>query len=131
MSEMTEDVLKTRKSFALRAIGMSEALPETRTGRVIANQLIRSATSVGANYRAACHSRSGKDVAHKLGIPVEESDESAYWIELAVEAHLVKNHRVTDLLTEANELTAIFVASHKTAARNMRVNRKSKIENPK
>ncbi len=132
VADITEEALITRtKVFVLRAIGMSEALPETRTGRVIANQLIRAATSVGANYRAACRSRSAKDFANKLGVVVEESDESAYWIELAIQARLMQEQRVADLLNEANELTAIFVASHKTASRNLHSNRKSKVENPK
>ncbi len=132
MADITEEALKTRtKMFALRAVSLSEALPETRTGRIIANQLIRAATSVGANYRAACRSRSAKDFTNKLGMVVEESDESAYWIELAIEAQLVQERRVADLLNEANELTAIFVASHRTASRNLHANRKSKVENPK
>lgn len=110
---------------------MSDALPETRTGKIIANQLIRSATSVGANYRAACRSRSARDFANKPGVVVGESDESAYWIELAIQARLIQEGRVDELLNEANELTAILVASHKTACRNLNLNRKSKVENPK
>ncbi len=131
MADISEESLKTRtKMFALRAISMCEALPETRTGRIIANQLIRAATSVGANYRAACRSRSGKGFANKLGVVVEESDESAYWIELTVDTRLMNEQRVADLLNEANELTAIFVAFHKTACRNLKIqSRKSKIQN--
>ncbi|TAH48223.1 MAG: four helix bundle protein [Chloroflexota bacterium] len=130
---MSEETMKKRtKQFALRTIQLCESLPETRTGRVIANQLLRSGTSVGANYRAACRARSSPDFVSKIGITLEESDESAYWMELIVEANLIPESRVSNLLQEADELTAIFNASHKTANLNLReVNRKSKIENRK
>jgi four helix bundle protein len=133
MSVLTEEQLKKRtKQFALRVISLCEALPERRAANIIANQLIRSGTSVGANYRAACRARSTKDFVNKLGVVLEESDESAYWMEIVVEAKLVSERRVADLMKEANELTAIFNASHKTANKNMRIaNRKSKIENRK
>ncbi len=131
MAGITEDAMRARtKEFALRVIHLSESLPETRTGRIIANQLIRSGTSVGANYRAACRARSAKDFVNKMGVIIEEADESAYWMELIVEAKLMPERRAADLLKEANELTAIFTASHKTANRNLRQsNRKSEIEN--
>ncbi len=131
MAGIKDDALRNRtKEFALRVIHLSEALPETRTGRIVVSQLIRSGTSVGANYRAACRARSPKDFVNKLGIIIEEADESAYWMELIVEAKLISERRAANLLKEANELTAIFTASHKTANRNFRQsNRKSKIEN--
>ena len=133
MASISEETMKKRtKQFALRTIQLCESLPETRTGRVIANQLLRSGTSVGANYRAACRARSSPDFVNKIGITLEESDESAYWMELIVEANLIPESRVSNLLQEADELTAIFNASHKTANLNLReVNRKSKIENRK
>lgn len=133
MSDVTEETLKRRtKQFALRVIHLCEALPETRTGNVIANQLIRAGTSVGANYRAACRARSPKDFVNKMGIIIEESDESSYWIELIVEAKMIPEGRVMGLLKEADELTAIFTASHKTASANLlRSNRKSKVESRK
>ncbi len=133
MASISEEAMKQRtKQFALRTIQLCESLPETRTGRVIANQLLRSGTSVGANYRAACRARSSPDFVNKIGITLEESDESVYWMELIVEASLMPESRVSNLLQEANELTAIFNASHKTANQNLsRVNRKSKIENRK
>ena len=111
------------KQFALRVIRLVNALPGTQPGRVIGNQLLRSATSVAANYRAACRARSRADFVYKLGIVEEEADESLFWLELLVEADLMPAARVQDLIQEANELTAIFVASRKTA--------KSKIENRK
>ncbi|MBI5653213.1 MAG: four helix bundle protein [Chloroflexi bacterium] len=130
---MTQQELKHRtKQFALRAIYLSEALPQTRTGNVIANQLLRSGTSVGANYRSACRARSTKDFINKLGVVIEEGDESGYWIELIVEAKLMSEKRVAALLKESNELVAIFTASHKTAkARMRRTNQKSAIGNQK
>ena len=133
MPSTNEDAMKKRtKQFALRSIHLCESLPETKSGRVIANQLLRSGTSVGANYRAACRARSSPDFVNKIGITLEEADESAYWMELLIEANLMPESRVSALLQEANELTAIFNASHKTANQNLRKgNRKSKVENRK
>ncbi len=110
-----EDLKKRTKQFALRVIRLVEALPRTQTARVIGNQLLRSATSVAANYRAACRARSQKDFINKLGIVEEEADESLFWLEMVVETNLVPTARVQDLIQEADELTAIFVASRKTA----------------
>ena len=113
---MDKDELKGRtKQFALRVIRLIEALPRTQTGRVVGNQLLRSATSVAANYRAVCRARSQADFVHKLGIVEEEADESLFWLELVVEANLMPASRVDDLIREADELTAIIVASRKTA----------------
>ncbi len=113
---MDAEVLKARtKQFALRVIRLVEALPHTQTAGVVGKQLLRSATSVAANYRAACRARSQADFVHKLGIVEEEADESLFWLELIVEANLMAEARVQDLLKEADELTAIFVASRKTA----------------
>ena len=133
MPALDEETLKRRtRQFALRTIHLCESLPDTRVGRVIANQLLRSGTSVGANYRAASRARSGSDFVNKIGISLEESDESAYWLELIIEADLMTENRVSNLLQEANELTAILNASHKTANQNLRRgNRKSSIENRK
>lgn len=113
---MDEKELQRRtKQFALRVIGLVEALPRRRTAQVIGNQLLRSATSVAANYRAACRARSQADFVHKLGIVEEEADESLFWLEMGVETNLMPKARVQDLIQEADELTAIFVASRKTA----------------
>jgi len=113
---MDEKELQRRtKQFALRAIRLVEALPRTRTAQVIGNQLLRSATSVAANYRAACRARSQADFVYKLGLVEEEADESLFWLKLVVETDLMPAARVQDLIQEADELTAIFVASHKTA----------------
>lgn len=120
---MNEDDLKYRsKLFALRVIKLSENLPRTPTGKVIANQILRAGTSVGANYRAVCRARSSAEFASKLGIVIEEADECCYWLELIEEAKLMPASRISELKSEANELVAIFVASQKTIQ-----NRKSKI----
>ena len=94
---------------------MAESLPETKSGRTIANQIIRSGTSVGANYRAAKRAKSTKDVISKMGTVEEECDETMYWIEIAIASGCVENEKVESLLVEANELLAITVASIVTA----------------
>jgi four helix bundle protein len=110
-----EELKGRTRQFALRVIRLVEALPRTRTAQVVGNQLLRSATSVAANYRAVCRARSQADFVHKMGIVEEEADESLLWLELVVEANLMPAARVEDLIREADELTAIFVASRKTA----------------
>jgi four helix bundle protein len=126
---MNEQQLKTRtKQFGLRVMKLVGALPENSVGRAIASQLIRSGTSVGANYRAACRGRSKAEFIAKLGIVVEEADESAYWLELIIEGDLLAANLIEALLQEANELTAIMVASRKSAQTSIE-NQKSKIEN--
>lgn len=108
--------LKSRtKQFALRIMRVVDALPKTTSGRAIGNQLVRAGTAVGANYRAACRGRSKAEFIAKLGIVVEEADESAYWLELIVESELLPKAKVELLLQEANELASIFVASIRTA----------------
>jgi len=126
---MTESELKQRtKDFALRVLKLIDSLPERRSARVLANQLGRSGTSVGANYRAACRSRSTAEMISRLSVVEEEADESAFWMELISEHGLVKPTKVRALLEEAGELTAIMVASRRTLARK---NPKSKIQNRK
>ena len=126
---MDENALKARtKQFGLRVMNLVDALPKTISGRAIGNQLVRSGTSVGANYRAACRSRSKAEFVAKIGIVAEESDESAFWLELIMDASLLKTELVASLHREAEELTAIFTASGRTARMN---NPKSKIRDPK
>ncbi len=113
---MTQNELKKRtKEFALRVCSLAATLPNTYLGRHLGGQLTRSGTSVAANYRAACRAKSTADFISKMGIVEEEADESAFWIEFAVDAALVKADRVAKLLDEANQLVAIFVASINTA----------------
>ena len=111
-----DSVLRTRtKQFALRVIKLVAALPETRAADVIGRQLLRAATSVGANYRAAQRGRSAAEFRAKLGIVEEESDESAYWLELLAESGIVKTELLAPLAGEANEITAMVVASIRTS----------------
>ena len=113
---MTAEEMKTRtKKFALRVIRLVESLPKTRTGDVIGRQLLRSGTSVGSNYRAACRAKSQADFISKMGIVEEEADESIYWMELLIEAEIVKAAKLEPLMAEADEILAITVSSIKTA----------------
>jgi len=115
---MTPNEFKQRtKAFALRVIRLVESLPRSRVAGVIGGQLLRCGTSVGANYRAACRARSSAEFTAKMGIVEEECDESAYWIELLVEAGIVKESRVSSLLNEAEEILSMVVASIKTSRR--------------
>ena len=108
--------LKDRtKRFALLVIRLCQGLPRSQAGTVITRQLLRSATSVGANYRAVCRARSNADFVSKLGIVLEEADETLFWLELLVDSGLAQPWKTAALLREANELVAIFVASLRTA----------------
>jgi len=109
------DLKERTKQFALRAIRLAESLPDGRTAWVISKQLLRSATSVGANYRAARRARSPADFISKMTVVEEEIDESLYWMEILVDGGLVKRELLEPLMQEANELAAIAVASIKTA----------------
>lgn len=112
---MNEETFKQRtKSFALDVIQLIAKLPKTRTADVISNQLLRSATSAGANYRAACRGKSVADVISKFCIVEEEADESIYWMELLAESKIVPQEYFTKLMVEANEITAMIVSSIKT-----------------
>src|SRR3954452_17344863 len=113
-----QQLLERTKTFALRSLKLVDHLPRTMSGRAIGNQLVRSATSVGANYRAACRSRSRAEFASKLGIVAEEADESVYWLELISEGRLLPEAKVDGLLKEANELTAIFTFARRTSSQN-------------
>ncbi len=113
---MDEQELKKRtQQFGLRVMKLVGALPENVVGRAIGSQLIRSGTAVGANYRSACRGRSKAEFIAKLGVVVEEADESGYWLELVIEGELLPSNLIEPLLQEANELTAIMVASRKSA----------------
>jgi four helix bundle protein len=113
---MKHDNLKERtKQFALRIIRLVESLPKGRTSDVIGRQLLRSGTSVAANYRAACRARSTADFISKMGIVEEEADETIFWMEILVDTKIMEKKLLSDLMNEADELLAIFVASIKTA----------------
>ncbi len=125
---MTENEFKRRtKDIALRIIKVVETLPRTWSAEIIGKQLLRSGTSVGANYRAACRGKSTADILHKLAIVEEEADESLYWIELLIESKLVPEKKLTVLFNDINEIVAMTVASIKTLRARRSVNPKSKI----
>ncbi len=117
---MNQDDFKLRtRQFALRAIKRVEALPKGRTADVIGRQLLRSATSVGANYRASCRARSTAEFLSKLGIVEEEADECVYWLELIADSELLPVGRLQEILEEANQIVAMTVASIKTARKSL------------
>ncbi len=123
---MNEQEFKQRtKQLALRVIKLVSSLPKNTVSEVIGKQLIRSGTSVGANYRAACRARSTADLIAKLRIVEEEADECLYWMELIVEAKLVDATNLRSIMSETNEILAMTVASIKTLiAKNPTANRK-------
>ena len=105
------------KTFTLRIIKLTRAIPKSDdAGRVIAKQIVRSGTSVAANYRASCRARSQAEFISKIGTVEEEADETALWLELLVESGIMPARKLSALLQEANELTAIMAASRKTAS---------------
>ena len=117
MIRSAEEFKKRTKQFAIRVIRLVESLANRQPVRVIAGQLLRAGTSVGANYRAACRARSPAEFCAKMGILEEEADESAYWMELLVESGTVKERLLKNLLQEANEIVAMVVASITTTKR--------------
>ncbi len=117
---MDADELKRRtKRFGLDVIKLVESLPSTQAARVIGNQLLRPALSVGANYRAACRGRSKADFISKVGVTIEEADESQHWLEMLAEAGIVATDKLKALMQESDELVAILTASVKTARANL------------
>ncbi len=130
---MDEQQFKHRtKQLGLQAICLVEELPKNRPSDVIGRQLLRSATAIGANYRAACRGRSSADVLSKLGVVEEETDETLYWLELLAEAKLVSPERLAGLMSETEEILAMTVASIKTLRlRTVVVGSQSKIQNSK
>ena len=110
-----EKLRRRTKSFALRIVNLFRSLPHTEDARILGRQLLRSWTGMAANYRAACRSRSKAEFVAKIGIVVEEADETIFWLELLIEAGIVRTDKLDGLLEEANELVRIFSASHRTA----------------
>jgi len=121
---MNFEELKVRtKAFVHRSVKLSLALSDSRLCRHIQGQLIRCSTSVAANYRAACLAQTKNVFISKISIVIEEADESAFWLEFVIDENLMKPEFVAPLLTEAMELTAIFVSSRITAQRNLKLPR--------
>ena len=117
---MTEqEILKNRtKQFAIRIVKLFRALPKTDEARIIGKQVMRSGTSIAANYRAVCRARSNAEFISKIGIVVEEADETVFWLELLVEPEIISIQKMESLINEANELLAVFAASQITAKTN-------------
>ena len=125
---MNEQEFKDRtKQLALRIINLTESLPKTSATNVIGNQLLRSGTSVGANDRAACRAKSTADLINKLAIVEEEADESLYWMELLIEAKIVKEVKLSPLKKDMDEVVSMVVSSIKTLRSKQIQNPKSKI----
>jgi four helix bundle protein len=113
--DMDEKTFKNRtKKLAVAIIGQVDKLPRSLAADVIARQLVRSGTSVGANYRAACRAKSASDMINKLKIVEEECDETAYWLEILVEAGIVQQGQISEIHKETSEILAMTVASIKT-----------------
>jgi four helix bundle protein len=118
VASLPEQLRDRAKRFAVQIVELFRGLPRTEESRVIGKQLLRSGTSVAANYRAVCRARSRAEFISKIGVVVEETDETIFWLELLVEARIVEEVRVIALLAEARELVAIFAASQRTAKAN-------------
>jgi four helix bundle protein len=115
ISEKHQELRTRSKAFALRVIRMSQALPRSREANVLVQQVLRSATGMAANYRAAGRSRSKAEFIAKIGIVVEEADETVFWLEMLLDSGMVRPEKLQNLLAEATQLVAIFTASRKTA----------------
>jgi four helix bundle protein len=115
VTQQTPDLKQGTKQFALRIIRLYRSLPATDEARILGKQLLRSGTSVGANYRAACRARSKAEFIARLGIVLEEADETVFWLELLVESGVGSRERMQPLVKKADELTSVFVASLCTA----------------
>jgi len=113
--EHPEGLQSCTRSFALRIIKLFRALPRSEEARILGKQVLRSGTSIGANYRAAGRARSRAEFVAKLGIVLEEADETVFWLESMRDAGIFPDPKLHDLVTEANELVSIFVASVRSA----------------
>ncbi|QMW00814.1 four helix bundle protein [Spirosoma foliorum] len=111
--EFVQQMQKRTKEFVLRSIRLFRSLPKTEEARIIGKQLLRSSTSVGANYRAVCRARSQAEYFAKQSIVVEETDESLFWLELLVEAEIMPEAKLGNLMAEVSELLAIFSTARK------------------
>jgi four helix bundle protein len=114
-AEKPADLRVRTKDFAIRIVTLYRKLPRNEESKVIGNQILRSGTSIGANYRSACRSRSKAEFIAKIGIVLEEADETAFWLELLLESRIFPPKKIGSLLREANELTAIFVSCLRTS----------------
>ena len=116
--EFRKEMQDRIKKYALRIVRLFQSLPTTDEARIIGKQLLRSATSVGANYRAACRARSPKEFYSKISIVIEEADEAMFWLELLAESNIVKATLLQDLLVENEEIIKIIVSARKKYQEN-------------
>jgi four helix bundle protein len=134
MDQQAELLKERTKQFALRIIRVIRSLPPSQETKIIGHQLLRSGMSVAANYRAVCRARSRAEFLAKLSIVIEETDESAFWLELLVDAGVVSEPKLKDLRSEASQLVAIFNASRTTSKKGVQSavnNQQSTIANRK
>ncbi len=115
MESQPEQLRQRTKQFALRIVKLFRALPRSPVAQIMGRQVLRSGTSVAANYRAVCRARSKAEFIAKIGVVVEEADETVFWLEMLVESGIVRAKRMESLRKEARELLAIFAASQRTA----------------
>ena len=115
MAEQADELRDRTKRFAIRIVNLFRSLPRREEARVIGQQVLRSGTSVAANYRAVCRARSKAEFIAKMGLVVEENDETIFWLELLVDCGIVRRERMNALIQEAGELLSIFAASQRTA----------------
>jgi len=113
-----EQLRQRTKQLAIRVINMSRTLPRTKESLVIGDQMIRSATSVGANYRAVCRARSKAEFTSKLSIAIEEADGTAFWLDILIETQIVSQERLQSLISETDELLGIFSSARSTIRGN-------------
>ena len=114
-----EELITRTKDFAHRCVKLAASLPKNNLGNHIGRQLIRCSTSVAANYRAACHGHTKAAFIHKIGIVIEEADESEFWLEFIIDEKLKPRNLVEPLKVEAHELASIFVSTRKTAQKKL------------
>lgn len=120
-----EKLKKRTKDFAIRIVKLYRALPNTGDAKVIGNQFLRSGTAIAANYRASCRARSNAEFIAKIGVVVEEADETVFWLEMLVDCEIFSEAKMKDMIQEGNELLAIFAASQSTAKKNLKKYKKS------
>lgn len=118
--DLSEQLRKRTKAFAIRIVKLYRALPKTGEARVIGNQMLKSGTSVAANYRAVCRARSKAEFIAKMCIVVEEADETVFWLEMIVDTGIMPVNKLKDLMKEADELLRIFSASRRTERNSKR-----------
>ena len=115
MTTGPEELRQRTKAFAVRIVKLYRSLPYRVDAQVLGRQLLRCGTSVAANYRAACRARSRAEWISKIGIVVEEADETVFWLEMLIDCEIFTEVKVSELLREAHELSALFTASQRTA----------------